>query len=241
MRPLSLLPRKSPVLPWLLAAVAASAQPRFGADEPGFAGVDQAAANYLAQYNQPGVSVVVAVDDRIVYAKGYGWADRERQVPSSPWLEHRLASVSKTMTATAVMRLVEQGRVQLDSPAWTYVGAFMTAEPADARIKQVTVRQLLMHGWGLDRSVSPDPMGSWYIEAGRVVNDCKDMMRYRLLRMTLDFAAGARYAYNNAGYCWLGFIAETVDGRPLDQQLSAMLRRPCPAAAFASAACCPRR
>jgi CubicO group peptidase (beta-lactamase class C family) len=89
----------------------------------------------------------VAVADRIVYAKGYGWADRERQVASSPWLEHGLASFSKTMTAAAVMRLVEQGRVQLDSPAWTYVGAFMAAEPADARIKQVTVRQLLMHGW----------------------------------------------------------------------------------------------
>jgi hypothetical protein len=44
-------------------------------------------------------------------------------------------------------------------------------------------------------------MGSWYTEAGRVVNDCKDMLRYRLLRMKLDFAPGARYAYNSTGCC----------------------------------------
>jgi CubicO group peptidase (beta-lactamase class C family) len=216
--------RRLPVLATVLASAMAGAQtPMAGTEDADFAGVDAAASAYLQTYGQPGVSVVVAYGDRIIYAKGYGWADRDQRIPTSPWLEYRLASVSKTFTATAVMRLVEQGRVQLDVPAWGYVSAFLAGEPVDARLKAVTVRQLLTHSWGLDRSVSPDPMGSWYQEAGRTLTTCKDVLRYRLLRMTLDFAPGARYAYNNTGYCWLDLIAETVDGRPLDAQLTAMM------------------
>lgn len=198
-------------------------QPMHGVEDPDFAAVDRLAQGYLERWGQPGVSVVIAHADRIIYAKGYGWADREARVPTSPWLEYRLASVSKTFTATAVMRLVEQGRVQLDAPAWNYVAAFMAADPVDARLRQVTVRQLLAHSWGLDRAVSADPMGGWYSEGGRILSSCKDVLRYRLLRMTLDFAPGTRYAYNNTGYCWLGLIAETLDGRPLDVQLTALL------------------
>lgn len=203
----------------------ATAQPPVtGISDPDFAAVDTLALGYLEKYAQPGVSIVIGVGDRIVYAKGYGWADREAGLPTSPWQEYRLASVSKTLTATAVMRQVELGRVQLDKPAWGYVSAFMGARPADARLEQVTVRQLLTHSWGLDRSVSEDPMGSWFRDqSGSVLSTCRDVLRYRLLRMTLDFAPGSRYAYNNTGYCWLGLIAETVDGRPLDQQLSTMM------------------
>jgi N-acyl-D-amino-acid deacylase len=207
-----------------MGALSAAAQvPQAGPVDPDFAGVDAAARNYLTQYGQPGVSVVVAHGDRIVYAQGYGWADREQQVPTSPWLEYRLASVSKTFAAAAVMRLVEQGKLQLDQPAWNHVSTFMAAEPADARLKQVTVRQLLTHSWGLDRAVSSDPMGSWVNDGGRILSACKDVLRYRLLRMTLDFAPGARYAYNNTGYCWLDLIAETIDGRPLGTQITRWL------------------
>jgi hypothetical protein len=71
-------------------------------------------------------------------------------------------------------------------------------------------------------------MGSWYVEAGRTLTTCKDVLRYRLLRLRLDFAPGARYAYNNTGYCWLDLIAETVDGRPLDPLpgMALMLHKP---------------
>lgn len=205
------------------AAGQAAAVPQTGPVDAAFAGVDRVALNYLSTYGQPGVSVVVAHGDRIIYAQGYGWADRENRVPTSPWLEYRLASVSKTFTATAVMRLVEQGRLNLDAPAWALLPALLNAEPADARLKAVTVRQLLLHSWGLDRSVSSDPMGSWYVDGGQTYTTCAEVLRYRLLRMRLDFNPGARYAYNNSGYCWLGLIAEALDGRPLDTQLTTLL------------------
>lgn len=198
---------------WAVAQTAPSAV-QTGPVDGDFAEVDRLAQDYLARYGQPGASLVIAWGDRIVYAQGYGWADREARVPTSPWMEYRLASVSKSFTAAAVMRLVEQGRVALDAKAWGYVSPAMAGEPADARIKQVTVRQLLTHSWGLDRAVASDPMGSWVRENGQVLTTCPQMLRYQLLRMTLNFDPGARYAYNNTGYCWLDLIAQTVDGRP---------------------------
>ena len=198
--------------------------PQVGPVDADFAPVDQVAQDYLAQYNMPGVTVVVAYGERIIYAQGYGYADRASATPTSPWLEYRLASVSKALTATAVMKLYEQGKLQLDAPAWGYVSTFLGGEPKDARLKQVTVRQLLTHTWGLNRAVSSDPMGAWLTDAaGKVLTTCPDVLRQRLLTMTLDFAPGSRYAYNNTGFCWLGLIAETLDGRSLDKQLSAML------------------
>lgn len=202
----------------------AATLPQVGPVDADFAPVDQVAQDYLAQYNMPGVTVVVAYGERIIYAQGYGYADRASATPTSPWLEYRLASVSKALTATAVMKLYEQGKLQLDAPAWGYVSTFLGGEPKDARLKQVTVRQLLTHTWGLNRAVSSDPMGAWLTDAaGKVLTTCPDVLRQRLLTMTLDFAPGSRYAYNNTGFCWLGLIAETLDGRPLDKQLSAML------------------
>lgn len=209
-------------LAWVMQAHAAL--PQVGPVDVDFAGVDQVAQTYLSTYNMPGVSVVVAYRDRIIYAQGYGYADREQAIPTSPWLEYRLASVSKPLTATAVMRLYEQGKVQLDAPAWNYVAAFMGAEPKDPRVKQVTVRQLLTHSWGLDRATAQDPMGSWYPDAnGKPLTSSRDVLRHVLLGMTLSFNPGARYAYNNTGFCWLQLIVETLDGRPLDTQLTAML------------------
>jgi len=215
----------APVLAWLLAsAAAAAALPQTGPVDADFANVDQAALAYLAGKGQPGVSVVVAYGDRIIYAQGYGWADKARAIPTSPWLEYRLASVSKTFTATAVLRLVEQGRLQLDAKAWDYVAAYMGAEPADARVKQITVRQLLTHSWGLNRATTADPNGVWTTNSsGQVLIASRELLRKYLLSKMLDFAPGTRYAYNGAGFSWLQLIAETVDGRPLDQQLSAAL------------------
>ncbi len=96
----------------------AAPPPRVGPVDADFAPLDEAALAQLARGAHPGLSVVLAVDDRIVYAQGYGWADRQQNVPASPWLEQRLAGVSRTLTAAAVMRLVEQGRLTLDGSAW---------------------------------------------------------------------------------------------------------------------------
>ena len=208
----------------LSGPIALNAQTQVGPVDPAFAEVDQLMRNYVAMRKFPGASLVVGYGDRIIYAQGYGWADPVRQIPTSPWLEYRLASVSKPITATMVMRLVEQGKVALDAPAWSYIGPVVgAAEPVDPRLKQVTVRQLLTHTWGLDRAVSSDPMGGWFLDGAALISTARELLRYQLLRMTLNFNPGARHAYNNTGFVWLQMIAESVAGVPIEQQITSAL------------------
>lgn len=208
----------------LFRPVPSLAQPQTGPSDPSFAEVDQLMRNYVVARNFPGATVVIGYGDRIIYAQGYGWADPTRQIPTSPWLEYRIASVSKPLTATMVMRLVEKGLVSLDAPAWNYIGPVVgSAEPADQRLKQVTVRQLLTHTWGLDRAVSSDPMGLWAQDGSTLIISARDMLRYHLLRMRLNFNPGARFAYNNTGFVWLQMIAESAVGIPIEQQITEAL------------------
>src|SRR5690606_17272207 len=71
----------------------------------------------------PSVSVAVAKDGEIVWAQGFGYADLDRRIPATPNTMYSLASISKPMTATALMQLVERGRIDLDRPANDYLGA----------------------------------------------------------------------------------------------------------------------
>lgn len=72
----------------------------------------------------PGLSVAVAVDGRLSYAEGFGYADLEERVPAWPSTKFRIGSISKTLTAAALMQLVEQGKVDLDAPVQRYVPSF---------------------------------------------------------------------------------------------------------------------
>lgn len=206
-------------------ALAVRAQPQVGPVDPAFAPVDQVVNGYLARYGQPGASVVVAYDDRIVYAQGYGVADRARSLPMSPWLEHRLADVSKTFTAALILRLVEQGRLSLDASAWDLVRLQLQFLPSEGRLRSITVRHLLTHTWGLDRAAGgTDIAGSHYLDAGGFTRtSARDLLQRWLLNQRLNFDPGARYAYNDTGYLWLQWIAELVDGRPIDAQLAELL------------------
>jgi len=210
----------------MFLAINARAQtglPQNGPVDPDFSRVDQLSLSYLSQLGLPGMTVAIGVNDRVVYVQSYGWANREASDPATPFLEYRIASLSKTLTAYAVMRLVEAGRIDLDVPALPYLGNVVTSPPVDSRLAQVTVRQLLLHTWGRDKNQPDDPIGdSSFIDSGRTYITCRDELSV-LYKLRLNFTPGSRYAYNNIGPCWLGVIAEIVDGRPLAQQLTELL------------------
>lgn len=209
-----------------LAAVSAQEgqrpAPQVGPTDRDFAAVDTVAQQHLARSGAPGLTLVIAAGDRIVYAQGYGSADRDRQAPASPWLEQRLADTSAVLTAVAIMRLVEQGRLALEDPAWAVLAPILP-EPADARVRAVTLRHLLTHSWGADPARTPEPAAGWLLDGGRPLTECRDLLALRLSRMALDHAPGSRQSTNRLGHCWLGLIAEAVDGRSLAEQLGAML------------------
>lgn len=182
---------------------------------------DREVEAFLTARKIPGGALAVAKDGRLVYAKGYGWADRENRIRAQATTLFRIASISKPITAVAVLKLVEEGRLELDARAFD----LLPLKPAvrrkpDPRLAHVTVRQLLQHTGGWDREKSLDPM----FRSGQIARALdvplppgpRDIIRYMLGRK-LDFDPGARHAYSNFGYCVLGRVIEQATGETYEQ------------------------
>lgn len=102
----------------------------------------------MAESDIPSVAVAVAHNGRLVYSRGFGWANIERRIAATPRTMYSLASISKPMTATAFMQFVEDGRIELDQPANAYLGAGrIHSRVWDA--SKATVRRVLSHSAGL--------------------------------------------------------------------------------------------
>jgi len=102
----------------------------------------------MQENSVPSIAVAVARDGRIIWEEGFGWADRERMIAATPHTMYSLASISKPITATAIMKLVERGSVQLGQPVNDYLGTGkLTGLAGDAQ--GATVRRVMSHTAGL--------------------------------------------------------------------------------------------
>lgn len=178
---------------------------------PGLEGFDRAVLGLLDRWKIPGASLAVAKDGRLVLLRGYGLADAGQRRPVTPDLRFRLASLSKSLTAAAILKLVEHAKLDLDAPALPLLGDLAPPpdEIVDARVHQITVRHLLNHRAGWNRDISGDPS----FDSKEILNDpdCRRVIRMELTR-PLDFTPGTGFAYSNTGYCLLGRIIEKVSG-----------------------------
>ncbi len=167
----------------------------------------------------PGGALAVVKDRRLVYARGYGLADREKGIAAQADSLFRIASISKPVTAVAVLKLVEGGKLDLEQRAFDIVKAEPLGE-GDARLRQITIRQLLHHTAGWDREKSFDPMFRSRRIAEAAGMDTPAMppaiIRY-MLGQPLDFEPGSRYAYSNFGFCALGRVIEKVAGKTYEE------------------------
>lgn len=153
-----------------------------------------------AKLRVPGLSVAVAVDNQLSYAKGFGMADLENSVPAKAETVYRTASIAKSMTATAVMQLVEQGKIDLDSPIQKYCEAFPEKQ------WPVTARQLLGHLAGVRHYKFPGEAGGTqnYFTIVDSMNLFKDE--------PLLQEPGTKFGYTTYGYSVLGCVIEGASG-----------------------------
>ena len=219
-----------------VTAGAAPAQPT-GEALPGLEAYDQLMTAVLRKWRVPGAGLAVARDGRILLARGYGLADRASGAPVEPTSLFRLASLSKTVTAVAVLQLVQEGRLGLDTKVLPLLGELgpRPGKFTDARVRNITVRHLLEHSAGFDRDKSGDPVFMPYAAAaakrqgGPLPPDCPTIMRDTLERK-LDFTPGERFAYSNIGYCILGRVIERVAGAPYEAHVRERVLGPAGAA-----------
>jgi N-acyl-D-amino-acid deacylase len=186
---------------------------------------------FMAARRVPGGALAVVKDRRLVYARGYGWADRDQRIPVTAQSLFRIASISKPITAVAVLKLVEDGKLDLEAKAFASfdLPPMVPGASRDPRLAQITIRQLLQHTGGWDREKSFDPMFRPTLIAetvgGRAPAGARDVIRY-MLGQPLDFDPGTRYGYSNFGYCVLGRIIEQVTQKSYDAYVQERILNP---------------
>ena len=178
-------------------------------------------ASYLtaltAASRTPGIQYLAATPTGVLFEHYSGWADICRRMPVNAATTLMAYSMSKTITAAAVLQLVETGRVGLDDPLQQYVDALPYGP-------NVTVRQLICHTSGI-----PNPLPlRWVHPAERHGNFDEDASLATVLRdhPRLSFEPGTRYAYSNIGYWLLGKTVEHVTGRTFSSYVTEHILRP---------------
>lgn len=171
----------------------------------------------------PAISLAITQNGRLVFAKAYGKADIDGNVDATTASRFRIASVSKPFTSATIMRLVEQGRLQLDDRVFgdgALLGTSFGTQPYSERLQRITVRHLLTHtagGWTNDAN---DPM---FLDPAL---SQKEVIDTTLDNRPLDNEPGTAYAYSNFGYCLLGRIIETITGEPYESWVQHDLLEP---------------
>jgi N-acyl-D-amino-acid deacylase len=188
----------------------------------------------MRKYGIPGGAVAVMRDGRLIYARGFGYADVENKTPVQPDALFRIASVSKTLTSAAIMKLVEEGKLELDDRVAPLI-AQLTPTPGatvDPRWDEITIRHLLNHTGGWDRTKPNggfDPIDRPAIAAAAVnapaPASSETLIRY-MKGMPLDFNPGEKFAYSNFGYIVLGRVIERVSGMPYKEYVRARVLEP---------------
>ncbi|HEY6136717.1 MAG TPA: serine hydrolase domain-containing protein [Thermoanaerobaculia bacterium] len=167
----------------------------------------------------PGISVAVAVKGEIVYAEGAGMAELENQVPATPQTVWNIGSVSKVITAVAVMQLVERGQVSLDDPIQKYVPEF-PVKPEGT----ITIRHLLTHTSGIRHYERGDFPGTPDNENTRPSTWIEGLKIFA--GDPLQFAPGTRYLYSSYAVNLLQGVVERASGQPFEQYLAENIWRP---------------
>ena len=189
--------------------------------------LDRLMTGFLTRHKLSGASLAVTRHGRLVYARGFGLADAAGDDPVRPTSLFRIASLSKPITAVAILQLVEQGRIKLDDSVSGVLGLEPTVDRQ--RHHRVTIRQCLQHTGGWDRGASFDPMFQSVriatVLGTRPPAAAGDVIRF-MQRWPLDFDPGTRYAYSNYGYCLLGRVIEKLSATSYEQQVRKHVLKP---------------
>ncbi len=183
---------------------------------------DKQIEEFMKKWNIVGASVAVVKDERLIYSKGFGYADRENEIKIEPKHLFRVASVSKLITAVSVMKLVEQGKVSLEDTVFGKNGILnyeRYSDVNDQRVFDITVRNLLNHtsGWTNKKG---DPMFQ-NLKIAKEMNaelplNIEVIAEYVIKNYSLDYKPGSKSVYSNFGYALLGLLIEEVSQMPYE-------------------------
>lgn len=197
-----------------------------------FEGVEKQILRMMRELEITGTSVAIVKDGRLVYAKGFGYADSITLKKVEPYHIFRVASVSKLITAVGIMKLVEEGKLQLNSPVFGKNGILNDKEflkIAEPSMEKIQVQHLLHHTAGWRNRFRADPLFR-PLEIAEFMEVAPPPKIETLIQFMLGehmiAEPGEFYDYSNFGYCVLGKIIEKVSGQDYEIFMQEEILRP---------------
>jgi len=196
-----------------------------------FVPIDHIFTSFLERWDIAGASVAIAKDGKLIFARGYGKADREEGTDVQPFHLFRIASISKLITAVAIMNLVDEGRLTLDQKVFgenAVLHDSIYLNPRDTRAFDITVRHLLTHSggwtrrWG-DHMFIPHAIAT-YLNVPPPP-DTRTIVQFALSKK-LHFSPGSYVSYSNLGYSILGLVIEEITKQSYEEYVKNCILEP---------------
>jgi CubicO group peptidase (beta-lactamase class C family) len=196
-----------------------------------FANAEKGIVWFMRTWDLKGASVAVARNGKLLYARGFGYASLADSITVQPYNRFRVASVSKLITAVAIMKLQEEGKLSVYDHVFGPGGILddtIFAHPKDKRVFDITVAHLLSHegGWSQrygDQMFMPEVVSKTMGVPMPV--DTKTIIRFALSKK-LHFTPGAGQSYSNLGYSILGLVIEKVSGMSYEEYCTCEVLEP---------------
>ena len=169
-----------------------------------FAVIDSLYKKYATDNHFPAISFGIVVDGQLLYKNSYGYTDVEKKIPATSTSLFRIASMSKSFTCMAMLKLRDEGKLNLDDPAYLYIPELKNLKYPTADAPVITIRHLMTHGAGFPED---NPWGD-----RQLADNDKDLMEFIGKQISFSNPPGIAYEYSNLGFALQGKIISKVSG-----------------------------
>ena len=180
--------------------------------------IDQLYKDYAEKNHWPGTAYGIVVDGKLVHSGGLGYTDLKNKIVADAQSDFRIASMSKSLTAMAILKLRDEGKLKLDDPAYLYIPEMKGAKYLTKDAAPVTLRNLLTHTAGYPED---NPWGDRQLAAS-------DVELIAIYKKGVSFSTnpGTGYEYSNLGFATLGYIIKKVSGKTYEQYITDNILKP---------------
>jgi CubicO group peptidase (beta-lactamase class C family) len=180
--------------------------------------IDKLFKNYADSNHLPGVAYGLVVDGKLVYKGNIGYTDIDKKIPVTSSSLFRIASMSKSFACMAILKLRDEGKLDLDDPAYKYIPELKNLKYPTADAPHITIRHLMTHGAGFPED---NPWGD-----RQLADTDKDLMEFIGKQISFSNPPGIEFEYSNLGFALQGKIITVVSGIPYQEYIKKNILEP---------------